>query len=180
MTGQPSEARVLLMGMMAVGKSTVGGALAAATGWPYVDNDELVLRANGVTTRQVLDTGGRPAIRQAESRALRQALAEPAPLVAGVAAGVVEIEDDIATLRSADALVVWLHAPIEVLVQRVGTGEDRPWLSPDPEAALRRLAEGRDPIYSSLADLSLDTSATSTGECVQRILDALGPLAHPS
>ena len=126
MTTSPSEARVLLMGMMAVGKSTIGRALSEATGWPYLDNDELVFKANGVTTREVLDTGGRPAIRQAESKALQQALVEPAPVVAGVAAGVVEVPEDVAALQAADALVVWLRAPIEVLIERVGTGEDRP------------------------------------------------------
>ncbi|RKS74020.1 shikimate kinase [Motilibacter peucedani] len=174
MTRTPSEKRVLLMGMMAVGKSTLGGALAEATGWDYLDNDELVFRANGVTTREVLDSGGRPAIRQAESKALQQALQEPAPVVAGVAGGVVEVPGDVEALRTADALVVWLHAPLEVLVERVGSGEDRPWLSPDPETALRRLAEGRDPQYSELADLDLDTSATPVEECVRRILEILG------
>lgn len=173
MTTTPTQPRVLLMGMMAVGKSTIGRAVAAETGWNYLDNDELVLLANGVTTRQVLDTGGRPAIRAAESKALARALVEPAPLVAGVAAGVVEIEGDVQALRTADAMVVWLRAPIEVLVERVGTGEDRPWLSPDPETALRTLAAGRDPLYDSLADLVLDTSATPLEECVRLVLGTL-------
>lgn len=177
MTGRPSEERILLIGMMAVGKSTLGEALAAATGWPYVDNDELVARATGVTTREVLDTGGPSAIREAESKALRRALEEPAPVVAGVAAGVVEVPEDVATLQDADALVVWLRAPIEELVRRVGTGADRPWLSPDPEAALRRLAEGRDPVYERVAGLTLDTVALSIDECVSRVLAAVGVIA---
>lgn len=173
MTTRPSEPRVLLMGMMGVGKSTLGNSLSEATGWDYLDNDELVFRANGVTTREVLDSGGRPAIRAAESKALRHALDAAAPLVAGVAAGVVETEVDVEALRTADALVVWLHAPIEVLVERVGSGEDRPWLSPDPETALRTLAAGRDPAYAALADLDLDTSAVPVEECVSRILRAM-------
>ena len=173
MTTTPSQPRVLLMGMMAVGKSTIGKAVAEATGWTYLDNDELVFLANGITTREVLDSGGRPAIRAAESKALARALVEPAPLVAGVAAGVVETPVDVAALQTADALVVWLRAPIEVLVERVGTGEDRPWLSPDPETALRALAQGRDPLYTALVDLVLDTSATPLEECVRQILDTL-------
>jgi shikimate kinase len=42
-----SPARVLLIGMMATGKSTVGREIAARTGWPYVDNDDLVLQPRG-------------------------------------------------------------------------------------------------------------------------------------
>lgn len=177
MTARPSEERVLLIGMMGVGKSTLGAALSTATGWPYVDNDELVERATGVPTREVLASGGETAIREAESKALRRAMEEPAPVVAGVAAGVVEVPEDVAALEEADALVVWLRAPIDELVRRVGTGADRPWLSPDPEAALRRLSQGRDPLYERVADLALDTAALSTDACVSRILAALGVIA---
>jgi shikimate kinase len=98
MTARPSEERVLLIGMMGVGKSTLGAALSGATSWPYVDNDELVARAAGTTTREVFDTGGATALREAESHALRRALDEPAPVVAGVAAGVVDVAEDVATL----------------------------------------------------------------------------------
>ena len=79
--------RVLLLGMMGVGKSSVGKALSKRTGWAYLDNDELVARAYGRPTPEVLATGGVEQLREAESRALQQAYAEPAPVVAGVAAG---------------------------------------------------------------------------------------------
>jgi shikimate kinase len=177
MTARPSEERALLIGMMGVGKSTLGAALSTATGWPYLDSDALVHLATGATTRQVLDTGGENALREAESKALRRALDEPAPVVAGVAAGVVEVPEDVATLADADALVVWLRAPIEELVRRVGIGADRPWLQPDPAAALRELAVGRDPVYERVADLTLDTAAQATDACVSRVLAALGVIA---
>jgi shikimate kinase len=45
-------------------------------------------------------------------------------------------------LKDSDAVVVWLRASVETILKRVGDGGDRPWLSPDPETAIRRLAEG--------------------------------------
>ena len=51
-------ARVLLVGMMGAGKTTVGNALSALIGWPYFDNDELLLRAVGKATRRVQEEDG--------------------------------------------------------------------------------------------------------------------------
>ena len=61
---------VLLVGMMGSGKSTIGRLVADATGWPYVDNDELVLRTHGATPRTLLAGHGEAVMRRAESEAL--------------------------------------------------------------------------------------------------------------
>jgi len=95
--------RVLLIGMMGAGKSTVGTALSARTGWPYYDNDELVVRATGKPAPDVLDDSGVAALRAVESLALVQALTIDSPLVAGIAGGVVDQTDDRERLRESDA-----------------------------------------------------------------------------
>ena len=77
--------------------------------------------------------------------------------MAGVAGGVVERRRTSALLRGTDAFVVYLHAPVDVLVKRVGDGAGRPWLQPDPETALRSLFAGREPVYREVADLVVDT-----------------------
>ena len=56
--------RVLLVGMMGAGKSTIGRALSGATGWPYVDNDAVVTRATGLTVRVLLEQHGEAALRR--------------------------------------------------------------------------------------------------------------------
>lgn len=169
-----SHDRVLLLGMMGAGKTTVGQGVSAATGWPYRDNDELVTAAVGVDAPTLLARDGVDALRDAESAALRLAAEDPGPLVAGVAGGVVERPDDLDLLRRTDALVVYLHAPLEVLVERVGDGAGRPFLQPDPEAALRRLLAGREPIYREIADLVVDTSQAEPTDHVRSVLTALG------
>ena len=167
-----SGTRVLLLGMMGAGKTSVGRALAARTGWAYRDNDSLVAEIAGVPTAELLDRDGVEAMRDAESAALRRAIDDPGPLVAGVAGGTVERPDDVALLRSTDALVVYLHAPVEVLVARVGDGAGRPFLQPDPETALRRLFDGREPLYREVADLVVDTTTGSAEDHAEQVLAA--------
>lgn len=163
--------RVLLVGMMAAGKSTVGKQLANRLGWPYYDNDELLRRAVGIDTRAVLERDGEAALRRAESAALTVALVEGAPLVAGVAGGIVEDPLDRARLRSG-GFVVWLRASIDTLVRRAA-GSDRPWLRDDPRTALTALYAGRAHLYLSVASFVVDVDELTAAEVAGRILVAL-------
>lgn len=167
--------RVLLLGMMGAGKTTVGRALAGRTGWPYYDNDELVTRTTGRAAPDLLEAGGEDALRAAESAALGAALSLPAPLVAGVAGGVVLDPADRERLRTAEGLVVWLRARIGTLAERVGTGEGRSWLQPDPAAALAELAAVREPLYAAVADLVVDVDEASPEEVAATVLARRAP-----
>ncbi len=173
MSGEPPPATVLLLGMMGAGKTSVGREISRLTGWPYRDNDALVAEIAGVDTKTLLERDGVEAMRDTESAALRRAVDGPAPLVAGVAAGVVERADDLALLRDTTAYVVYLHAPLDVLVRRVGDGGGRPWLQPDPETALRSLFAGREPLYREVADLVVDTDRGDAGDHAAQVLAAL-------
>ncbi len=166
------DARILLMGMMGCGKTTIGEALSARTGWEYLDNDELVHLATGETTPEVLRDRGEPGLREAESAALTQALTIPAPVIAATAGGVVMDPVDRERLRTG-GYVVWLRAKITTLAERVGAGEGRPWLQPDPVAALARLYRGREELYRQTATLILDVEDATPDELAESILSGL-------
>ncbi len=168
-----TPARILLIGMMGSGKTSVGRALSARTGWGYRDNDEIVAEGEGIATDELLERDGRDALRAAESRALSRVLEQEPPLIAGVAGGVIESPQDRQRLEAPDAFVVYLHSPIEVLVERVGSGEGRPWLQPDPETAMRRLFAGREPLYREVADLVVDSPDGDAEQHADTILAAL-------
>jgi shikimate kinase len=165
--------RILLVGMMGVGKSTVGRALSEQTGWPYVDNDELLHADTGMYGAELLARVGVQALRDAEAAVLAEILQREPPVVAGIAAGVVLRPDD--RQRIIDGgFVVWLRARTETLVQRIGGDQDRAWLQPDPAAALRELAAGRDPLYAEVADLIVDVDDHDVTDTVQEIRHATG------
>ena len=164
--------RVLLIGMMGAGKTTVGNAVATLVGWPYYDNDVLLRRAVGKDTRRVQQEQGEAFLRRAESAALTMALLEAGPLVAGVAAGVVTDPLDRQRLCDGAGFVVWLRASIDTLVARV-EGTDRPWLGKDPRAALTALYAGREDLYRSVASLVLDVDDLPPDVLALRIVDAV-------
>lgn len=163
--------RVLLVGMMGAGKTTVGHALEALLGWRYLDNDELLQRASGMHTRALQQRRGEAELRRAESLALTVALSEPGPLVAGIAGGVVIDPLDRDRLRGG-GFVVWLRATVETLARRVAH-TDRPWLRDDPHGALASLYAGRADLYASVANLVVDVDVLPSPEVATRIAGAI-------
>ncbi len=163
--------RVLLIGMMGAGKTTVGNALSRLLGWPYYDNDELLARAVGKDTRRVQQEDGLAALRRAESAALTVALDEGGPLIAGVAGGIVTDPLDLDRLHRG-GLVVWLRADLATLAARV-TGTDRPWLGQSPEVAMRLLYAGREWLYAEASTMIIDEEQTTPELIARRIAAAL-------
>ena len=162
--------RILLLGMMGSGKSSVGRALAARTGWPFIDHDVLVERATGLSARDLLRDRGEAALRDAESAALREGLVIPAPAIVAIAAGTIMRQEDRDLMRG-DGLVVWLHAPPVVLAARAAGAAHRPWLDDDPVGWFTRTVEERGPLYRSVADLEIDTGAADPAAAARRVLD---------
>jgi len=158
--------------MMGSGKSTIGRLLADATGWPYVDNDELVLRAHGATPRTLLADHGEAVMRLAESEALASGVALPPPAIVGVAGGVILDADDREVLRSG-GIVVWLRAGADDLAARAAGAAHRPWLDEDPRAWMMDAVLERDPLYASVSDHVIDTDAGAPGEAAARLAELL-------
>lgn len=163
------DPRVLLVGMMGSGKTSVGRALSDRTGWPFVDNDSLVERASGMTARQLLEQRGANAMRRAESAALRTAVEMAPPVIAATAAGTILDAANRVALAGA-GLVVWLRAPAETLAERAVGAAHRPWLEDDPVRWFERALEERDALYASIADLEIDTAEVSPERAAEEIL----------
>lgn len=166
--------RIVLVGMMGSGKSSVGRALAARTSWPFHDNDALLEGATGHTARE-LASRGEDVLRDAESAALRAGLGRPEPAIVASAAGVVLDADDRRRL-AAEASVTWLRARPETLRERLGSTDDdhRPWLDGDPDAWLRQADAERAPLFAAVADLIVDVDELRPDEVAERILERFG------
>ncbi len=164
--------RVFIVGLMGSGKSTIGRALARRTGWPYVDNDQLVRDATGRSAPELEAEGGVDALHAAEIEGLRHALTLDPPVIVGVAGWVVTDPELRARMRDAGR-VVWLRASPETLLIRSGSGKGRrkDALSPD---WIRRVSAEREPLFAEIAHLAIDVDRRRPREIVERIVDFLG------
>ncbi len=163
--------RILLVGMMGAGKTTTGRLVAERLGWEYLDSDAEVERETGATVPDLFVRDGESAFRDVETRVLRSACENDAPLVFSVAGGAVLRAENRALLR-ASGRVVWLRARVETLARRVGKGEGRPLLDGNPAAALRTLDAVRRPLYAEVADVVVDVDGLSPTEVADRIVSA--------
>lgn len=161
--------RVLLVGMMGVGKSTTGRAVASRLGWVYADSDEMVERATGRTVEELWTDQGEAAFRAEESRVLAEALSAPGPSVISVAGGAVLDPDNRRLVRSG-GLVVWLRCSVDVIAGRVRPGEGRPLLVGDARAVLRDLEAVRRPLYEEVADEILDVDGETPTAVADRVV----------
>ncbi len=143
--------------MMGSGKSTIGQLLSEATGWPYVDNDDLVRESQGATSRQLLAERGEAAMRAAESSALARGLEVAEPAIIGVAAGTI-LDAANRERLGGGGIVVWLRADAETLASRARGGEHRPWIDAGGKSWFVDAVRERDPLYTSVADIVVDAS----------------------
>lgn len=160
---------MLLVGMMGVGKSTVGRLLSGRLGWRYVDSDEEVERRAGRTIAEIWQADGEAAFRAEEARVLATILASSDPTVVAMGGGTVGPAANRALIRESGALVVWIRASVEVLVDRLGDGAGRPLLGGDPAEAIARLDAERRPIYGGLADVIVDGDGLAPSDIAARI-----------
>ncbi len=161
---------IVLVGMMGVGKSSVGRTLASRLDRRLYDSDEMIERSTGRTVREIWETDGEPFFRALETEALRSALAESEPAVIAAAGGIVLSPENRRRLATDDACVVWLLAGIDVLLERVDNGMHRPLLDDDPEGGLRSMFEQREHLYREVADAIVSVDRRSLNDVVQAVL----------
>jgi shikimate kinase len=160
--GDPSR-HVVLVGLMGVGKSTVGRRLAKELQRPFADVDEQIELKVGVTIPNLFSEQGEPAFRALEATMLAELLARPAPLVLAAGGGVVSSAGNRAALAAADAYVVWLRASAGFLAARTDPTH-RPLLAGNATGALARLLAERAPLYEQVADVAVDVEPFHTGD----------------
>ncbi|MCP1470634.1 shikimate kinase [Sphingobium sp. OAS761] len=162
---------IVLVGMMGVGKSTVGRRLAARLGLHFVDADEEIEKAAGMSVTEIFERYGEPYFRDGERRVIARLL-DGAPKVIATGGGAF-MQDDTRALILDQATAIWLDADIDILVDRVSRREGRPLLkNRDPRAVLTELAALRNPVYA-LAPIHVKSIAAPHETAVERIMEQL-------
>jgi shikimate kinase len=161
--------RIILIGMMGSGKSTVGELLARRTGWPHHDNDELLRTLFDATPREILGTGGEATLLAAEVDALRAGLAATTPSIVSAAGGTI-VDPSAREALAASGLVVWLRVNAATIHERAAVGDHRPWPDPDRLAWIRDALAKREPLYQEAADLTLVADHAQPAALADQIL----------
>ena len=162
----------MLVGLMGVGKSTVGRRLARRLKLPFVDADSEIETAAAMTVSEIFERFGEPHFRDGERRVIARLMEGPAKVIA--TGGGAFINDDTRALILAEGLAIWLHADVAVLADRVGRRDTRPLLrGKDPVAVLSELAERRNPFYAQ-SHLHIASQRAPHEATVEAILKAIG------
>ena len=162
---------IALVGLMGVGKSSVGRRLATALDLPFRDADTEIETAAGRSIPDIFETYGEAEFRDGERRVIARLL-EEGPMVLATGGGAF-INDATRALIAGRALSVWLKADVDILARRVARKDNRPLVrGKDPLEVLTALAEVRYPIYAQ-ADITVELGETPHQDSVVAILRAL-------
>jgi shikimate kinase len=164
---------VVLVGLMASGKTSVGRILAQKLGLPFVDADHEIETAAQMSIPEIFAMHGEPFFRSGERRVIQRLLRD-GPRVLATGGGAFMNAETRENIR-ARAVSVWLKADFDTLMRRVRRRTNRPLLqTADPEATMRGLMETRYPVYGE-ADVtvqSVDGPHEATAEAVAAALQA--------
>ena len=158
--------RVVLVGPMGAGKSTVAGLLADAWGVPVRDTDADIVATEGREISDIFVDSGEDHFRTLEAVAVAKALAEHDGVLALGGGAVLDAET---RELLADATVVFLKVGLSDAVKRVGLGVGRPLLLGNVRARIKALLDERTPIYESVATHTVDTDGRSPEDVAAEI-----------
>jgi shikimate kinase len=164
---------IVLVGMMGVGKSSIGRRLGARLGVPFVDADsEIEAAAGGMAIADIFARHGEAAFRTLEARVIARLL-EGGPQVLATGGGAVMNDSTRAAIK-AKGVSIWLSADVDVLMRRISKRKhERPMLhTDDPTATLRQLLADRTPAYAQ-ADLTVQSREVPHEAIVSEIITAL-------
>jgi len=153
---------------MGAGKTTIGKRLARALKRRFVDCDHEIEKKTGASIPLIFEIEGESGFRAREKRVIYDLTLEPGVVLATGGGAVLDPENR--QRLSERGLVVFLYAPVELLVARTRNDTNRPLLQTGNRAErLREIMLQREPLYREIADLTVDTGAMAMGEIVSTI-----------
>ena len=163
---------VVLVGLMGVGKSTVGRRLAAILGTDFIDVDEEIERAANRTISEIFETHGEAYFRDGERRVIARLMGEAHGVIA--TGGGAFVDPETRGIILGQAIAVWLDCDVDTLVERTSRRNDRPLLrTGDPREILAKLKDQRSAAYAE-ARIHVLTNNGPHAETAERILEAIG------
>ena len=170
---------IVLVGLMGVGKSTVGRRLARRLGVAFVDSDAAIEDAAGLSPAEVFERYGEQDFRDGERRLVARLVNEGDVQVIATGGGAY-IDPRTRELLNERSVTVWLDAPVDVLAERTSRRDTRVQLrNGDPKATLEKLAKERREAYEQ-AHIHVKSGTGAHREVVEAIIRALDAYLPPA
>ena len=171
----PRAASIFLIGPMGSGKSAVGKALARLRGLRFTDSDAEIERRTGVDIQFIFEKEGEPGFRLREREVIDDLTRVPGVVLA-TGGGAVLLPENRAHLASR-GIVVYLEASVAQQLERTRHGRHRPLLlHADPAARLAELLSVREPLYRSIAQVTVATDRRKVQTVAEQILAGIDAL----
>ncbi len=174
-----SQQNIFLVGLMAVGKSTVGRLLAESLHMPFYDTDAEIEARAGAEVAWIFDVEGEQGFRDREEHVIDE-LSQLSGVVLATGGGAVKREQNRQNLASR-GVVVHIDCSLERLLARTRKDKKRPLLQGDDrEQVLHALMQERQPLYAEIADyrfVSDDQSPKALAQKIRRCLENDGVTA---
>jgi len=164
--------RVILIGPMGSGKTTIGSLLAEKLGLSFRDTDHLIEEQEGKTVSQIFLDQGEDAFRAIEKRVLREELLTDGTVLS-LGGGAPISMDAQSALRAIASHIIFLDISLSTVAPRIGFNRDRPLLLNNPRGQWQTLMEARRPIYEAIADATISVDDKSEEEIVTIALSSL-------
>jgi shikimate kinase len=164
--------RVILIGPMGSGKTTIGSLLAEKLGLTFRDTDHLIEEREEKPVSQIFLDQGEDAFRAIEKRVLRDELLTDGTVLSLGGGAPISIDAQSA-LRAISSYIIFLDISLSTVVPRIGFNRDRPLLLNNPRGQWQTLMEARRPIYEALADVTINVDDKGEEEIVTIALSSL-------
>ena len=167
---------IVLVGLMGVGKTTVGRALAEHIGYRFIDNDAGIEAEHDATGAELAERLGVDGLHRIEAQQLEFALDSFGSEKVVIAAAASVVDDPDCQTLLAGHTVVWLDAPPAYLMGRLGHADHRRSLGPTPRESLGRLAEQRQLRFAGVASVTVAVAGRPVESIVEEIVRGLTSL----
>lgn len=169
--GKRLDRPVVLVGLMGVGKSTVGRRLARRLGLPFVDSDAEIEDAAGYPAAEIFERFGERDFRDGERRLVARLVDGEIRVIA--TGGGAYVDPTTRQLLNDRAITIWLDAPVDILAERTSRRDTRAQLrNGDPKSVLQKLADERRPSYAE-AHIHVKSGEGAHRDVVDAIVEAL-------
>ncbi|MDO8643453.1 MAG: shikimate kinase [bacterium] len=170
-SSQKTPSRIILIGFMTSGKTTVGQALAKELSYRFLDTDQMIEKDLGKSVLEIFEEEGESFWREQEKIWLKEALKEEKVVVA--TGGGIILDEENRRLIAEKGTIVSLKADPAVIHERIRILGRRPLLKGTNQLAkIEKLFQERAPYYEK-ADIILNTSKSQVSEIVQEIIKQL-------